>query len=388
MGDLIGKDTKDTSSKDAGHTSTGAIDAGFIDPGQNARSTLAVWRDVLLITSLSVFGLHSAAHFMIPLALAILVFVLISALSDRLRDLWPFAKDLPIWLANLFGGAVVLSGVFAVMYVLGSQATSFALAIPSYEIELDSTVTRIAGLIGNEITNALKDMIINIDMAMVTRTAFGGARSFLSTFLLICLYVAFMMAERATLARKIQLTTGHRQLGRDLPGVMREISTSLQRYVGVKTFISVLTAGFSYLVFRYLGLEFAETWAVLTFALNFIPSIGSIIAVLFPAAVSLIQFETMMPFLVIIFGCGTVQFFVGNILDPALLGRSLNLSTLMVILALTFWSAVWGITGAFLSVPLTVCLLIVLSHVPALRPMAVLMSQDGTLLNDQDTDQT
>ena len=356
-------------------------------PRQSARSTLAIWRDVLLIVTLSVYGLHSGAQFLVPLALATLVFVLISAVSDRVRAWWPFATPLPVWLANLLGSGFILSGVFAVMYVLGSQATSFALAIPDYEIKLDSTVTRIAGLVGSEITNALMDMIINIDLAMVTRTAFGGARSFLSTFLLICLYVAFMMAERATLARKIQLTTGHRQLGRDLPGVMREISTSLQRYVGVKTFVSVLTAGFSYFVFLYLGLEFAETWAVLTFALNFIPAIGSIVAVLFPAAISLIQFETMMPFLVIIFGCGTVQFVVGNILDPALLSRSLNLSALMVILALTFWSAVWGITGAFISVPLTVCILIVLSHIPALRPMAILMSQDGTLLNDMINDQ-
>ena len=135
--------------------------------------------------------------------------------------------------------------------------------------------------------------------------------------------------------------------------------------------ISALTGLFSYAIFRFLGLEFAETWAVLTFALNFIPSIGSVIAVVFPAVVSLVQFDTIGPFLTIVMGCGLVQFLIGNILDPAMLGRSLNLSTLMVILALTFWSAVWGIIGAFLSVPLTVCILIVLSNVPATRHLAL-----------------
>ena len=146
-----------------------------------------------------------------------------------------------------------------------------------------------------------------------------------------------------------------------------------------KTIISLLTAGISYTVFRLLGLEFAETWAVLTFALNFIPSIGSIVAVIFPALVSLVQFDSVTPFLIIVFFCGTVQFLIGNFLDPAMLGRSLNMSSFMVILSLTFWTVVWGLIGAFLSVPLTVCILIVFSHIPATRPLAILMSKDGRL---------
>jgi predicted PurR-regulated permease PerM len=354
------------------------------DASLGSLRTLAVWRDTLLILTLSVGGLYGGAVFMVPLVLAILVFVLITAVSDRAREIWPLPFAMPLWLANLTGVAVVLSGVFALMYVLASQATQFALTIPSYEIELDTAVSRVANLIGSSIAHGLKEMIIGVDVTMLTVAAFGGARSFLSTFLLICLYVAFMMAERATIARKVQIAAGDHRIGRDLPDVMREISKSLQRYVSMKTFISVLTASISYVVFRYLGLEFAETWAVLTFALNFIPSIGSVVAVLFPAAVSLVQFSTATPFLIILFGCGSVQFAIGNFLDPALLGRSLNLSTLMVILSLTFWTAVWGIPGAFLSVPLTVCLLIVLSHVPATRPLAIMMSQDGTLFDPID----
>ncbi len=349
---------------------------------QDTHRAIAVWRDVIIIVTLTVLGLYGGASFMIPLVLAILVFLLISAVSDRLRELWPLAWPMPVWLANLIGVFVVLSGIIAIMYVLASQATQFALTMPGYEQEVDSALHRLAELIGTSSAHALKDMIIGIDMTVVAVSAFGSARYLLSTFMIISFYVAFMMAERGVIVRKVQITTGHRQIGRDLPGVMREISKNLQRYVGVKSFLSVLTAGISYAVFLYMGLEFAETWAVLTFALNFIPSIGSVIAVLFPAAAALLQFESITPFLVILFGCGSIQFSIGNFLDPALLGRSLNLSTLVVILALTFWSLVWGITGAFLSVPLTVCLLIVFAHVPALRPLAVLMSQDGTLPDD------
>ena len=109
---------------------------------------------------------------------------------------------------------------------------------------------------------------------------------------------------------------------------------------------------------------------------------GSIIAVIFPSLIALVQFESIGPFLMIILGCGTLQFLIGNFLDPALLGRSLNMSTFLVILALMFWTTIWGLIGAFLSVPLTVCILIVFSHIPALRPIAILMSLDGRLGED------
>lgn len=347
---------------------------------QNPLNLLALWRDVLLILTLMVFGLYYGSGFMIPLVLAILLFVLICAVADRARELWPFASAMPIWLANLTGITLVLSGMFALMYVLASQARLLAQSLPEYEAEVDTAVARLAALIGNDITHAVRDIVIKVDMSMVTMAAFGEARYFLSTFLLICLYVAFMMAERFTLASKVQIAAGDHHIGRNLPYVTREISQNLQRYVGVKTFISLLTGVFSYAVFRYIGLEFAETWGVLTFALNFIPSIGSVVAVLFPAAISLIQFDSITPFLIVVLLCGSVQFVIGNFLDPALLGRSLNLSTLTVILTLTFWTAVWGLTGAFLSVPLTVCALIVLSHIPATRYLAIMMSQDGSLM--------
>ncbi|MFT7594778.1 MAG: AI-2 transport protein TqsA, partial [Paracoccaceae bacterium] len=151
---------------------------------------LAAWRDVLLIGTLTVFSLYAGAGFLIPLTLAILVFVLISALSDRVRN----QTGAPVWLANLVGVAAVLSGLFVIMFILGNQATQFARAIPTYEAMFDSALTRIVAVIGNDVANALRDMLVKVDMGQIARSAFGGARSFLSTFFLICLYVAFMMA--------------------------------------------------------------------------------------------------------------------------------------------------------------------------------------------------
>ncbi len=342
-------------------------------------------RDGLLIGSLAICLLYFGAGFLIPLVLAFLLYVLIIAVTNRFAALPVVGPRLPGWLTLTLGVAVVMSGLFAVMYVMADQATRFLLALPSYEDRLDEVSARIAGLIGSEFADVIRKQVVGLDLSLIAFSAFGGARSFLSTFLLISLYVAFMIAERGVIARKIQLATTDPAFGRELRAIMSDISVSMQRYVGIKTFISLLTSSFCYVVFRALNLEFAETWAVLTFALNFIPSIGSIIAVLLPALAALLQFDTIGPFLVVLLGTGVVQFSIGNFLDPALTGRSLNLSTLMVILALTFWAGVWGIIGAFLSVPLTVCLLIVMSNIRATRPIAILMSKDGTLMSGPGT---
>ncbi len=339
------------------------------------RLSLTVLRDVTIVATLGVLALYAGAGFLIPLTLALLVNVLIIALSDRVIAV----TRAPVWLANIAAVTVVLAGLFMIMYILGSQATQFARSVGTYENQFDGAVNRITGLVGNDVTSFIRDNLVSIDMSYVARLLLGSATSLLNQFLLISLYVAFLMAERLAMRKKIQLAAGNPETGAELSALLDAISQSLQRYVGVKTFISLITAGISYSVFRMLGLEYAETWAVLTFALNFIPSIGSIIAVIFPAMIALVQFETVGPFLIIVLGCGTIQFLIGNFLDPAMLGRSLNMSTFLVILALTFWSTVWGLIGAFLSVPLTVCILIIFSHIPALRPVAILMSLDGRL---------
>jgi AI-2 transport protein TqsA len=154
----------------------------------------------------------------------------------------------------------------------------------------------------------------------------------------------------------------------------------MRRYIGIKTFVSVLTGVLSYAVMKPLGLDFAETWAILTFALNFIPSIGSLLAIALPALIALVQFDSFWQVFVVLAGCGVIQFAIGYVLEPALTGKTLNLSPLMVILALTFWTALWGVPGAFLSVPITVFMLIIFSHLPGTRPLAILMSENGRLL--------
>jgi predicted PurR-regulated permease PerM len=154
-----------------------------------------------------------------------------------------------------------------------------------------------------------------------------------------------------------------------------------QTYLGIKTLLSIITATASWVIMKWVGLDFAEFWALLIFFLNFIPNIGAIVATAFPMLLALIQFDNWFPFAVITTGIVSIQFVVGNLIEPRFLSKSLNLSPLVILIALALWGAIWGVLGMFLSVPITVMMMIVFAHFEKTRPIAILLSKDGCIQN-------
>jgi predicted PurR-regulated permease PerM len=356
------------------------MDRSEVAAGVQRAVTLGFWRDLLIVLTLSVVGLVFGAGFLVPLTFAVLVFVLLTTVIERIAQQSIFGRQVPRWLAHLLGILLIFSGVGIIALILAGQTDEVVAAVPRYSDRFEDVFAGLVALVGQGNADALREAVGRTDISGWAVGAVGTAGGFLSGLFLVMLYVPFLMAERGPMLKKVAIAAPDEQTGRELRHLAASIALGLQRYVGVKTFVSVLTGLFSYAVMKPLGLDFAETWAVLAFALNFIPSIGSILGVVLPALVALLQFDTLTPFLIIVLGCGTVQFSIGNILEPALTGRTLNISSFLVILSLTFWTAVWGVAGALLSVPITVCMLIVVSHVPSLRWLAVLMSGDGSLI--------
>jgi predicted PurR-regulated permease PerM len=127
------------------------------------------------------------------------------------------------------------------------------------------------------------------------------------------------------------------------------------------------------------GLEFAVFWAVLIALLNYIPYIGSLLGVVFPTAMAVIQFASPSEVLIVLAALVVAQFVIGNVLEPYLMGNSLNLSPFAILVGLTVWSGLWGVAGAFLAVPITAIMAIVFSEFAGTRPIAVLLSRNGRL---------
>ncbi len=352
-------------------------------PRGSAPVGLSFWTQVVVITFFVIVGLVYAAGILIPLSLALLLFVLITAIVDKVRLLRVGTFKIPNWLAHIISLVIVTLGLLGIFSILSSQAGDVAEAFPRYEQRFSDILSRIVALIGDENYAAVENAVTTFDISELAGGAISSAGAFLGAAFLVLLYLPFMLLERSAMNKKLALVAQDPEFKETLRKIVKNMSFSLQRYVGIKSLVSLITGLGSYAFMKPVGLDFAETWAVLAFVLNFIPTIGSIVGVALPSLVALVQFDTFTPFLIILCGCGAVQFVVGNILEPALTGRSLNLSPLMVILALTFWTAIWGMVGALLSVPITVCFLIVMSHIPATRVIAILMSGDGNLLAEK-----
>ena len=148
--------------------------------------------------------------------------------------------------------------------------------------------------------------------------------------------------------------------------------------------MSLLTGFLSYFALLFIGIDAPLFWAFLIFLMNYIPTVGSLIATVFPAMFAMMQFGELMPGIWVLIIVGAIQLVVGNFIDPKLTGSSLNVSPLVVLVGLAFWGAIWGIIGMILSVPISVMMIVVFAQFPNTRAIAVLLTKDGSIIKKHD----
>lgn len=326
----------------------------------------------LLTLAIIIVGLVYGRHFLIPIVIAALITMLIGASADRLKRIW-----IPEPLATLVPVLVLAAGIAVVFNVLASQADSVAQVWPGYLQRLNLMMDQLFHWSGPRIASKLNEAIANLDLTRQIPVLLGSAGGFVISLALVTIYVVFLLFERGRMAGKIGLLFNNSEHAGEMQRAVTDINDSIRRYVLIKTIMSLMTAGVSYGVLRTVGVDFAETWALVIFLLNYIPSVGAFIGVLFPALVALVQFDTFPPFVIVAALLAATQIVIGNIIEPNLMGRTLNLSPFVVIASLAFWAMIWGVVGAFLSVPLTTALVIVCGHIPPLSWIAILLSADG-----------
>ena len=315
--------------------------------------------------------------FLIPLAIALLLFSLMSAARDRIAALRIGSLEMPNWLASLIGIVMVIAAVLTVFRIIAGQIDAVMAAGPSYLARAQQLIASIFAWLDEDVAAGIVAVLEQINLAAYIPVLAGSTGYIVATAILIVLYVGFLFAERASFPGKLAKLFPDVNRAAHVDRIVQSITWNVHRYVLIKTIISVLTGLLVYLVMLLFGLEFAETWALLTVFLNFIPNIGSIVATLIPTLAALVQFDSWTPVLLIFTIITLIQFSVGNLIEPQLMGRSLNLSPFVIILSLTFWGAIWGIVGMFLAVPIMVMVMIACSHVPFLHPIAILLSRDG-----------
>jgi predicted PurR-regulated permease PerM len=319
----------------------------------------------------------------VPAVLGAVVVYVIVGLAHVLGRLPALGPRLPLQLRYLFSIAVIGLAFFLLAYLIMANKERAMTLAPQYQHSLLASIQQIAVQFGFETeptwATLRQELLAQINLQRLFGSLLASLGSIVVTFVVVMLYATFLLVERRAFETKLaNLSDDPKRVGR-IREVIGTINGRIGSYLALKTLLSVLLGVVSYVVMALYALEFAALWAVLTAFLNFVPYVGSVLGVLLPALMAVVQFQELGVILTLVLALTAVQFVIGNFLDPYVMGNSLNLSPFAILISLAVWSELWGIPGAFLAVPITAIVTIVFSEFAGTRPVAVLLSKSGRL---------
>lgn len=343
----------------------------------------------ILVTAVTFWLMYYGQSIIIPLVIAVAIFYLINEIADNIQSIKVGRFSLSRRAAIAITLILLIFGIVA----LGRMFTNTILSITSDLAQMEGNINRLLEAIPNSIWLFINDTL-NIELsadignlyeifaATINRYiaifASQVASLTVQTFLVI-VYIIFITIEQGAFLSKVALLTATSERAAEIEGILSSINKEIQAYITVKTWISLIVGAISYVVMLLFGLQNALFWAVLIYLLNYIPYVGSIVAVAFPVLFSLAQFGSWPVFLGLLGTLFVVQMLVGYIIEPMMMGSSLGISPIVVLVSLSLFNLVWGITGMLLSIPLVIVIIIVLSHFDTTRPISILLSSDGNV---------
>ena len=338
---------------------------------------LQVWFVGIIAFAVILFLLVQAKFLLISLAIAIMLFSLTSDAISYIQRLRFGEARFSVWVASLLAVLFIASILITLSALILTQANTVVFTTMQYAEPAQQAVARLFSWMGADVEQAVLNWLKGVQLGPWLATLAGQAGNIASGAVLVTLFVGFLFLERLWFRPKLVSLMGDADRAARVERIIGSIVHRVNRYLIVKTVVSLVTGGLVYLVMMGFGLELAVAMAVLTFVLNFIPNVGSIVATLAVGLVAWVQTGDPVVGAAVLAIVTAIQFVVGQILDPLFLGKTLRLSSFGIILSLAFWAAVWGVPGMFLAVPIMVSVMIVCSHIPGLRPVAVILSREG-----------
>ena len=316
---------------------------------------------ILALVALA-FALNFTKPIMIPFVMAILIRILIDPIIDFQINNWHIHRIPAVFVSLLL---IVFLFIIIVPFIVASVATFLESA--------DDYNNKVLLLI-DIVINRLSDFDIIIDRNIIRQTflelpfldwaskILSNSANFLSKFFLVVIMTLFLLLGKKS---------------KNISSEWNEIITHVKKYIFTKFITSSVTGILTGLIYWFLGLELAFIFGTLTFILNFIPVIGSVIAVLIPLPVAFLQFTDPSSMILIILLPTIVHTIVGNILEPKIFGKAFGLHPITIILSLIFWGMIWGLIGVLLAAPITAIIKITFEKIETTKPFARIL--EGTI---------
>jgi len=331
----------------------------------------------IIITIAIITVLVVGKGILIPFIFALIFWFLTREIRQAIYKI-PFAKKfIPKWLSNILVFTVIILIFGFVSEILSSSISDLTESYTEYEPNVESIIQKLSGYFQPKVVTSIKSVIGDFNYGSVLGDIANGISGVLGDTFMILIYALFIFLEESSLIKKVDKIFTSDDNQHQVHTILNKIETSISNYLRLKTVVSLLTGILSYLVLVIVGVDSAPFWAFLIFLLNFIPTVGSLVATIFPAFFCLIQFGEFTPFIIVLACVGAIQVIVGNLVEPRLFGKSLNVSPLITILSLAIWGKIWGITGMVLSVPITVIMIIVFSQFEKTKKIAIILSENG-----------
>ncbi len=314
------------------------------------------------------FVLNFAQDVFIPLIIAWLLSYIFGPVVRFLAK-----RRVPVGLAVVFVLAIFFGLCFLGALFLNTRIASFAAAFPKYYSRLME--------IGKSLTTNLDlppDFWTSINWGFTIRGYLldlsGSFVTIISKLVMVIVFLVFMLLGSPYFEYKVKKAFVTQHGAERARKILSTISWQIGRYLSALSLISAVTGFVVWMALEYLQVDFAVTWGVLAFILNFIPTIGSIVASIPPILVAVVQFYPGLTApLITALTLLTIQVVIGNFITPKVMGDRLNLSPVVVLISLLFWGLIWGVVGALISVIIAAIIKIVCENFPMLNVISVMM---------------
>jgi AI-2 transport protein TqsA len=329
--------------------------------------------------AIAIVIMGAAFHDLRPVMLP---FVVALFLSNIFRPLVVFLtkRRVPMAIALLLVFVLVGAVLLLVTLVAISSVQSLIAALPRYEMRWNETILPGIQHLLDGAPQAVQDQLKDLKWSNVVQVSAilaliyagaGGFMSVLSGLGLILLFMLFILGGHGLFERKIR--AAYPEHAENLTNVIRKIDEKTERYFITVTLMNLVSGIIATVILTVFDVDLALLWGLITFLLCFIPTIGSIFALALPILVAFLQFGSLGTPIAVAITLITVEFFWGSVLTPRIMGSSMDLSPLLVLLALIFWGWIWGPWGMIFSVPIMAMIKIVFESIPATRPIGILM---------------
>lgn len=343
--------------------------------GNNLAFNYILWA---VFTFAALYILAAGKNILIPLVFSVFIWYSINVLTSVIKKL-PFGKKrtMPEPIAFTVALISIAGFLFFSVHIISTNLAEVIAMAPTYQRSLVRVIEQLFAKLPLDEPPTLRMLISDINFTAMASPLARGLTGFLGRGIIVIVYVLFLFLEQRSFGKKFFALIIQPNRQDQIKEMITRIDADIRMYIGIKTAMSIITGFLSYIIFKLIELDFASFWAFTIFLLNFIPTIGSIVATIFPSLLALVQFEHFQPFFVVIIGVTAIQQFIGSFLEPRLMGDRLNLSPLVILLSLALWSRLWGVAGMLFCVPITSIAMIILSHFPQCKFITVLLSRNG-----------